>query len=39
MFSEVTEDAVQMWATLPSDIRLDPSLESFRQEYERINGI
>lgn len=37
-FSDVTEDDVQMWAALPDDIRLDPSLSSFRQEYERTHG-
>lgn len=36
--SEVTQGAVEVWATLPDEIRQDPSLASFRQEHERIHG-
>lgn len=36
--SEVTQGAVEVWATLPDEIRDDPSLASFRQEHERIHG-
>lgn len=36
--SEVTQGAVDIWATLPDEIREDPSLASFRQEHERIHG-
>lgn len=36
--SEVTQGAVEVWATLPDEIREDPSLASFRQEHERIHG-
>lgn len=36
--SEVTPQAVEIWAALPDEIRQDPSLASFRQEHERIHG-
>lgn len=36
--SEVTQGAVEVWATLPDEIREDPSLASFRREHERIHG-
>lgn len=36
--SEVTQGACEVWATLPDEIRKDPSLASFRQEHERIHG-
>lgn len=36
--SEVTQGAIEVWATLPDEIRQDPSLASFRQEHERIHG-
>lgn len=36
--SEVTQGAVEVWATLPDEIRQDPSLASFRQEHERLHG-
>lgn len=36
--SEVTQGAVEVWATLPDEIRQDPSLASFREEHERIHG-
>lgn len=36
--SEVTQGAVDIWATLPDEIRQDPSLASFRQEHERIHS-
>lgn len=36
--SEVTQGAVEVWATLPDEIRHDPSLASFRHEHERIHG-
>lgn len=36
--SEVTQGAVEVWATLPDEIRQDPALASFRQEHERIHG-
>lgn len=36
--SEVTQGAVEVWATLPDGIRHDPSLASFRREHERIHG-
>lgn len=36
--SEVTQGAVEAWATLPHEIRQDPLLASFRQEHERIHG-
>lgn len=36
--SEVTQGSVEVWATLPDEIRQDPSLASFRQEHERIHG-
>lgn len=38
-YSDVTEESIQMWADLPDEIRMDPSLSSFRQEYERIHGM
>lgn len=36
--SEVTQGALEVWATLPDEIRHDPSMASFRQEHERIHG-
>lgn len=36
--SEVTEGSLQVWRTLPPNIRADPSLASFRQEHERLHG-
>lgn len=36
--SEVTQGAIEVWATLPDEIRQDPSLAPFRQEHERIHG-
>lgn len=38
-YSDVTEESIHMWADLPDEIRMDPSLSSFRQEYERIHGM
>lgn len=36
--TEVTQGAVEVWATLPDEIRHDPSLLSFRQQHERMHG-
>lgn len=36
--TEVTEGSLQVWRTLPEKIRQDPSLASFRQEHERLQG-
>lgn len=38
LISEVTPGAVEVWATLPAEIRQDAWLASFRQEHERIHG-
>lgn len=35
---EVTEGTLQIWRSLPSKIRQDPSLAPFQQENERIHG-
>lgn len=34
--SPVTYGAIQIWTTLPSMIRNDPALASFRAQYEHI---
>ncbi len=36
--SEVTEASLEVWRTLPSTIRADPSMISFQQENERYRG-
>lgn len=35
---DVTEGTLQVWRTLPSKIRQDPSLLPFQVENERVNG-
>lgn len=35
---EVTQDSVDVWASLPDQIRQDPSFKSFRLEHQRIHG-
>lgn len=32
------QGAVEVWAALPHEIRRDPSLASFRQHHQRLNG-
>jgi hypothetical protein len=36
--SEVTEDSLTAWKALPEEIRLDPSLISFRIKHENLIG-
>lgn len=38
MFSEITREAIEVWASLPEKIREDPLFIQFHQEYERMNG-
>lgn len=35
LFSEVTEGAIEVWASLPDEIRLDQSFVPFHQEHDR----
>ncbi|XP_055303075.1 P protein-like [Sitodiplosis mosellana] len=35
---DVTEGTLQVWRSLPSKIRQDPSLAPFQVEHERVNG-
>lgn len=35
---EVTQGSVDVWASLPDQIRQDPSFKSFRLEHQRIHG-
>lgn len=35
-FSEVTQGAMEIWTTLPDEIRLDPSLVQFQRFHQRI---
>lgn len=35
---DVTEGTLQVWRTLPKNIRQDPSLAPFQVENERVNG-
>lgn len=35
---EITPGSVEIWAALPHEIRRDPSLVSFRQHHQRLNG-
>lgn len=36
--SEVTQGAIEVWASLPEEIRRDQSFVPFHQEHERIKG-
>ncbi|EDW04222.1 GH10103 [Drosophila grimshawi] len=36
--AQVTEQSLQVWRTLPAEIRHDPSMASFQMENERIHG-
>lgn len=36
--NDVTEESIQIWRKLPSTIRHDPSLASFRLEHHRLHG-
>lgn len=36
---DVTEATLEVWRSLPSKIRCDPSLAPFQAEHERVNGI
>lgn len=36
---DVNEGTLQVWRTLPSKIRHDPSLAPFQVENERVNGM
>lgn len=35
---DITEGTLQVWRTLPSKIRQDPSLAPFQVEHERVHG-
>lgn len=35
---DVTEQSLQVWLALPTNIRRDPSLVSFQMEHERLHG-
>lgn len=35
---DITEGTLQVWRTLPSKIRQDPSLAPFQVENERVHG-
>ena len=36
--SDVTEESLEIWKSLPATIRADPSLASFRRKYEHLIG-
>lgn len=36
--SELTQGAVEVWASLPEGIRCDQSFVPFHEEHERIKG-
>lgn len=36
--SDVTEESLEVWRSLPEEIRTDPSLASFRKKHERLMG-
>lgn len=36
---DVNEGTLEVWRTLPSKIRQDPSLLPFQVENERVNGV
>lgn len=35
---DVNEASLQVWRTLPTKIRQDPSLAPYQLEHERVNG-
>lgn len=36
--SDVTEDSLEVWRHLPSQIRHDPSMVSFQMQEEKLHG-
>lgn len=34
----MNQDAIELWASLPEEVRKDPSLAMFQQEYDKIYG-
>lgn len=36
--SDLTDGAAEVWSGLPTTVRKDPFLASFRQKYERSHG-